>query len=319
MTRTRLQPHALEVRELCELVEPLLDLRGRQLAQPIDRELLDREAPHHAAHDHRGADRRRRQIARIGQVAHQAPGEAVPRAGRILDLGERHRGRREHPAAIKQQGAGVAALDDQGRRPHLEDLARRAPQVVLLGELAGLLVVDHQRPDLRERLHQVVALDVDPQVHRVGGDQHRGADLAEHVELEHRIDVAEQHQLCVLVRLVQLGLEVGEHAEPGVEGLAGRQVRGVAADPVERLAGRALDPGDVDADPGELVDVAPRKVIADHPDDRDALGEIGRGAGDERRRAAEQISVEPEGAVDVIERDRANDKQGTMSAACVHE
>src|SRR5690242_7075042 len=50
----RLQLHTLEVRELRELVEPLLDPLPRQPADAPDRELLDGEAPHHAAHDHRG-------------------------------------------------------------------------------------------------------------------------------------------------------------------------------------------------------------------------------------------------------------------------
>ena len=190
---------------------------------------------------------------------------------------------------------------------------------MLLGEHARFLIVDHQGVDLGERLHQIVALDVDPQVHGVGCDQLRRANLAQHVELELRIDVAEQHELGILVRLGQLGLKVTEHAEPGIEGLAGREIRRVTADPVKGLAGRALQPGDVHAQLGQLVDVALREVIADHADHRDVPGEVRRGPADERRRAAEQIFAEAERAVNVVERDRADDEQGTMSAARVHE
>ena len=116
---------------------------------------------------------------------------------------------------------------------------------------------------------EVGALDVDPEVHRVGRDERGRADLAEHVELERRIDVAEEDELGVAVRVGELGLEGREHAEPGVEGLAGREVGRVAADPVERLARRALDARDVDAERGELVEVLLREVVADHGDDRD--------------------------------------------------
>ena len=90
-------------------------------------------------------------------------------------------------------------------------------------------------------VEQLGAVAADPEVHRVGGDERGRLDLLDHVELQRRMDVAEEDQLGVAVALVELGLEVGEHAEPGVEGLAGGQVVGVLADPVEGLAGPALD------------------------------------------------------------------------------
>ena len=55
------------------------------------------------------------------------------------------------------------------------------------------------------------------------------------------------------------------------------------------------------------------------PHRRDFLKCLVLGAADERRRPAQQILVEAERSVDVVERDGANDEQGTVSAARVHE
>ena len=92
---------------------------------------------------------------------------------------------------------------------------------------------------------------------------------SQHVELERRIDVAEQHELRVAVGIADLGLERGEHAELGVERLARREIGRVLADPVERLALRALDARHIDAELDELVEVPLREVVADDADDRD--------------------------------------------------
>jgi hypothetical protein len=100
--------------------------------------------------------------------------------------------------------------------------------------------------------------------------------------------------------------------------LAGGEVGRVLADPVERLALAALDPRDVDAERDLLVEVLLGKVIADDRDDGHVLREVRGRARDERRRPAEQILVEAERAVDVVERDRADDEEGAVGAALVH-
>ena len=81
-------------------------------------------------------------------------------------------------------------------------------------------------------------------------------DLLEDLELQRGVDVAEQHVGGVDVRLGELGAEVGEDVELRVERDAAHQVGVVAAGPAERLAGGALEPGEVDAAPRQRLEVA---------------------------------------------------------------
>jgi hypothetical protein len=78
---------------------------------------------------------------------------------------------------------------------------------------------------------------------------------------------------------------------------------------VERLALAALDARDIHAEGREVIDVTLWEVVPDDGDHVNLLGEVGRDPRDERRRATEQVLVETERAVDVIERDRANDEE----------
>ena len=72
------------------------------------------------------------------------PAKLVPGAGRVEHVFQQIARRHEVAVAAEQDGAVFAALDHQGVRPHLQDLRRRAPQVVLAGKQARLAVVDQQ-------------------------------------------------------------------------------------------------------------------------------------------------------------------------------
>jgi hypothetical protein len=101
--------------------------RRVERAQAVVREALDAEARHHRPEDHRGAQAAPARLdARARQVAHEPAREAVARAGRIDDLLERQRRRREDLAVrVEQQRPVLAALDDEVARTHRLD--PRAP------------------------------------------------------------------------------------------------------------------------------------------------------------------------------------------------
>ena len=63
--------------------------------------------------------------ALLGQVADEAAGEAIARAGGIEDFLQQIARNDEMPVAMEQDGAVLAALDDQRLRPHLQDLRPR--------------------------------------------------------------------------------------------------------------------------------------------------------------------------------------------------
>ena len=52
-------------------------------------------------------------VAGPRQVAHEPAGEGVPRAGGVDDLAERQRRRGEHAPLVKQERAGIAALEQE--------------------------------------------------------------------------------------------------------------------------------------------------------------------------------------------------------------
>ena len=196
-------------------------------------------------------------------------------------------------------------------RPHRADRARRRGQVRLPGQLARLLVVEQQHVDALEQLHQLRALDVDPEVHRVAGDELRLLRLLEHAELQHRIDVGEEHVVGVGPAGGQLGAEVLKDVELGVERRARREVGRVDARPAERPAARhALEPRQVDAARLQQLRVRLGEVVADDArqadrrrrQERRGHGEVGRGA-------AQHLDALAGARLDGVERDGANDEQ----------
>src|SRR6266542_3904562 len=54
---------------------PSFWVAARQVAQSVEREVLDQEAGHDAAVEHGAAHRLRAEVARLGQVAHEAAAE----------------------------------------------------------------------------------------------------------------------------------------------------------------------------------------------------------------------------------------------------
>ena len=233
------------------------DLVRRERSEPVERELLDREAREDAP-EHDGAAHRRVVLAAAArEVPHEPTREAVAGAGRVEDGRERDRRRGEDLVAREEERPVLAPLDDHRARAEGEDPAGRLDDVVLLGELARLGVVHEQEIHPLQRPEQALALRRDPEVHGVARDEPRSADLVEHGPLQIGVDVAEKDVLRVAIMGGQLRVELGEHVELRVEGVRGVEVELVAALPAERAPGAADEPGEVDAARAEEARRAP--------------------------------------------------------------
>ena len=131
---------------------------------------------------------------RLREISHESAGERIAGAGRIEHRLERIRRREEDRRLGEHERAVLALLDHDVLRAALHDPARRLHEVELLGELARLGVVERDQIDALEQLEQIGTPALDPEVHRVARDELRLVDLRQHVELEPRIDVAEEHE-----------------------------------------------------------------------------------------------------------------------------
>src|SRR5205085_7283456 len=109
----------------------------------------------------------------------------------------------------------------------------------------------------------------DPEVHRVRHDEARLLHLLEDLELERRVDVAEQDERRAARGGRDLGAEVGEDVELRVERGAARERRVVATGPAERLARGALDAVGGDAVRAERLEELLREVVSDDAEEID--------------------------------------------------
>ena len=130
-----------------------------------------------------------------------------------------------------------------------------------------------------------MALALDPVVHGVTHHQLGRLYLAQHVELQHRIDVAQEEVLGVAPAVGELGPEIGKHPEPGLQGLPALQVVAVLPLPAEALALGVLDPRPVDPALGQPLQLADRIVAPDDPDHLDPVEQRGSDAEIDRRAA----------------------------------
>ena len=233
----------LERDEPMEVADALREVIRRDLEQPVDGEFLDGERAHRGA-VHDGAPQiRLGEVAVLREIAHESAGERIAGAGRIEHRLERIRRREEHVRLREHERAVLALLDHDVLRAAFHDPARRLDEVELLGELARLGVVQRDQIDVREQLEQVGTPALDPEVHRVAGDELRLGDLRQHVELQPRIDVPEKHERRVPKLLGNLRPKVREHAEVRLERLGDVEVVAVPAAPAKRRPLRLLEPG----------------------------------------------------------------------------
>src|SRR5205085_5878901 len=104
-------------------------------------------------------------------------------------------------------------------RAVLHDPARGLDEVVFLAELPRLSVVERDRVDALEQLHEIRTAALDPEVHRVARDELGPLDLFQDLELQSRIDVPKEDEGRLAKLRGDLGLEVREDAQMRLERL----------------------------------------------------------------------------------------------------
>jgi hypothetical protein len=182
-------------------------------------------------------------------------------------------------------------------------------QVRLARELTGLRVVDDDDVDLAHGVPHPFGHGVDPVVHRVERDQLRARDLLAHLDLQVRLDVAEEDEARRPRRIGELRLEVGEDVELRVERVRGVEIEVVAPAPEEGAAG-----GDdfqivrVDLVLAEDAELVSPEVAADDADDPHVREEARRER-EVRGRAAEHPLALAERGFHRVERDGADDEK----------
>src|SRR5262245_46232644 len=144
-------------------------------------------------------------------------------------------------------------------------------------------------------------------VHCITGAQAVPAELTEDLHLHLRVDVAEKYIVGIAVRLRNDRVEVGEHVQAQVERVANVDVFVVAAAPIKRRAGFALESREVDTALLEEFDMLARKILSDDAHDANRR-EKTRGDGKIRRRASEFAVYGARGRFDRVERDSPDDE-----------
>jgi hypothetical protein len=128
-----------------------------------------------------------------------------------------------------------ALLDYDVFRAVIHDPASGLDQIVAIGQLSDLGVVQHQEVHLPKQLDQLGTPALDPEVHGVGGHQPWSFHLSQNVELKPGVDVREKHERSFAKSVRDLGAEAGEYAEVGLQRFRGVQIVPVPAPPAERV------------------------------------------------------------------------------------
>src|ERR1035437_5491045 len=206
-----------------ELLIAGLDLFTGQAAETVHPELFAAEAAHHGAVEHGAAQfgkvesAARGRDAPAGQIADEAAGEAIARARRVEDVFQQIARDHEVLAAAEQDGAVLAALNDQRVRTHVHNFGGGAARVVLAGKQAGFAVVDQQEVPLLERFQQSRAEIVDPVIHGVAASELDVAHLPAHAALQIGLDIAQKEIRLGAVALRQLGVVEGKSVDLGAQ------------------------------------------------------------------------------------------------------
>ena len=290
-----------------QLLHATLDLVGGRLDQPLRRERLDRERSHRGATGHRLPQHLAIRTVETGEQPEEPTRERVACSGRV---GERHHGvgRRQEPLIVRVvQRTVLALLDDHGMRTLCEQRLGRSGQVGLAGERPRLFFVQQRDIDPPQHLEHPIGFARDPVVHRVGEHETRLPHLRQDLQLEVRIDVRQEHVRHAALLVRELGMEVREHVQLGLERVRMAQLGHVLATPAERAPLGRLQPGEIDAPARERRAMALGEVLPHHRHDRDRR-EVARGAREVGGRSAERLDDLAIRRLDAVQGDRAHDQ-----------
>ena len=154
----------------------------------------------------------------------------------------------ENRSVVNHERAMLPSLDHQRSRSHLENVLRCTHQVVLAGQLAGFVVIDHEDLRVVKRLAKLRWRARNPIVHGVEAN-HRwfAPNLLQHRKLELRVNISQKNMRRIAIGIRQRGLEIGEDIQIGRKGCAFVHVLAVAAGPEEALPRHLLQTGKINA------------------------------------------------------------------------
>src|SRR5580704_938262 len=175
-------------------------------------------------------------------------------------------------------GAVFSMLDDQGLRPHGQYFLRGTQQVLVAGKHFGFGIVNQQNVDILQRLGEIFSETGDPEIHGIAAGKANTVHLFADLALQHRMNVGEEEELGIKIRLRNTRFEVLEDVELGEVGFRFIQIVEILSAPAKGLAGRALNTASVNAAFLQDVFVIGGEVVAYHRDDAN----VGKVAGRER-------------------------------------
>ena len=224
----------LEAGEPIEVGDARSDLRRRDLDQAIHRETLDGERSHRRTVDDGATQVRFGDVAAARQIAHESTGERIARARRIEHRLERIR-RREEDARLVNMNAPCSPFlmtTSFGPRAMIQRAAfTRLNSSVSCRASASFSVIRSTRFSSSSRSGRRLSIQKFIVSHATSFGL---LDLRQHLELQPRIDVAEEDERRDAKLLGNLRPEVREHTEVRLERLGGVEIVPVASAPAER-------------------------------------------------------------------------------------
>ncbi len=92
----------------------------------------------------------------------------------------------------EEHRAMLTLLDDHESWAHGQHLLTGPNEVLFAGQQLRFAVVEHQAVDAAQQGEHFFALNIDPQIHRVGHGQRGARHLVEHLALQRRAAVGEK-------------------------------------------------------------------------------------------------------------------------------
>ena len=159
-----------------------------------------------------------------------------------------------------------AALDDNRLRPKRLDPLRRSHDALFFAQKTRLGFVQHEHVDHRQNALQIGIRRINPQIHRIGGNEFR-LRLLDDFELQMRNDIGEEEEIAILLSIAQIGLEIGKHVQIGAKRRRLGQIIAVCPLPLERFALLRIDRRQIDATFDEKIELRTVEIIAQYRND----------------------------------------------------
>src|SRR5678816_1793052 len=224
-----------------------VDLSARKSHQSLGGEFFHREASHRGSKHHCTTHVRFTQVTGAREISNEAAGERVACPSGVEHILERERGREENTFAVEHERAVLSLLDDDMLRAAVHYPFCCLHEVHFLGQLPRLTIVQRNEIHLLEKLYEIRSPALNPEVHRVAGNELWLLYLIENVELQARIDVPQEYEWSIPELRRNLRAEARKNSEMCFQRLCCIEIVPVPSAPAERGAVGALETCQVDA------------------------------------------------------------------------